>query len=189
MPRYLAVFLFFASAAAHGQNKPAQNQLAWSATARPEIQKLSDSLIGSWSTVERLEPNRFMKAGADGSGTFNIHNGPGANSLILDYTSHSSMGDYSSTRIIYWDTTSMHYKAFYCDSLQPAGCGEAGEGTWEGGNLVFNSTTHGPDGPLKMKQTLSGGSGQSFTLTLDIVDHGKLQRSLTITAKRTAANP
>jgi hypothetical protein len=51
-----------------------------------------------------------MKAGADGSGTFNIHNGPGANSLILDYTSHSSMGDYSSTRIIYWDTTSMHIR-------------------------------------------------------------------------------
>ena len=49
-----------------------------------------------------------------------------------------------------------HYPGFYCGSMQPVGCGEAGIGTWEGKDLVFESATRGPSGTIQMKQRFSG---------------------------------
>jgi hypothetical protein len=99
------------------------------------------------------------------------------------------MGRYSSTRIIYWDRQADRYHAFYCDSLQPSGCGEAGSGTWKGQDLVFESTSEGPGGPIKLRQCFSEISSKSFTFSLDVVNQGKSERSLTIHASKSGAKP
>lgn len=163
----------------------AEPQHAWVAPQSPQVQKLA-VLAGEWKTTEKFGPN---ENGMTGAGTFSIHKGPGGNSLILDYTSQSKMGPYSSSRIIYWDGTEGHYRGFYCDSLQPIGCGEAGTGSWDGNDLVFESTSKGSSGPVRMRQRFSGISLAGFTFSIDIVDHGEPQRTLTIQALKSVAKP
>jgi hypothetical protein len=170
--------------AAEQTSAPAEH--AWVAPQSPEVQQLTAVLAGEWKTTEKFGPN---ENGAAGAGTFSIRKGPGGNSLIVDYTSQSKMGPYSSSRIIYWDGKEGHYRGFYCDSLQPVGCGEVGTGAWEGKDLVFESTSRGPNGPLQMRQRFSRISAASFTFSIDIINQGEPQRTLTIQALRSAAKP
>jgi hypothetical protein len=164
-------------------------ELSWVAPQVPEVQRVFDVLAGQWKTTERFEANQFLKNGATGSGSFSIRKGPGGNSIVLDYTSQSSMGRYSSERIIYWDRREGNYRAFYCDSLQPAGCGEAGTGRWEDKDLVFESMTQGsPGGALQMVQRFSNISRGGFTFSLDLIAQGKKERSLTIQARKARTN-
>jgi hypothetical protein len=81
------------------------------------------------------------------------------------------------------------YQAFYCDSMQPRGCGEAGSGTWEGQDLVFESTSQGHGGPIKMREGFSEISSKGFTFWLDVVNQGKAERTLTIYASKSGAKP
>lgn len=94
------VFTLLGMAAVAQQTLPPKPQFSWVAAQAPEVQRLSDTLVGEWKTTEKFEANEFLKTEAAGSGTFSIRKGPGGNSLILDYTSQSSMGPYSSSRII-----------------------------------------------------------------------------------------
>lgn len=102
--------------------------------------------------------------------------------LTFPQNSVHSREDNHSTRVIYWDRQADRYRAFYCDSLQPGGCGEAGSGSREGQDLVFESTSEGPSGPIEMSQRFSEISSKDFTFSLDVVNQGKSERSLTIHA-------
>ena len=188
MMKHLVVGLFvlFALAAVAQQTPAPKSQLSWVAAQAPEVKRLADVLAGEWKTTEKFEADRN---GATGLGVFSIRSGPGGNSLILDYTSQSTMGRYSSTRIIYWDRQADRYQAFYCDSMQPRGCGEAGNGTWEGQDLVFESTSEGPSGPIKLRECFSEISSKGFMLSLDLVNQGKAKRTLTIHASKSGATP
>ena len=134
-----AVFTILGMAAVAQQTPPPKPQFSWVATQAPEIQQLSDALAGEWKTTEKFEANELLKSGGAGSGIFSIRKGPGGNSLILDYTSQGSIGPYSSSRIIYWDGREGHYRAFYCDSLQPNGCGKAGADRCGKAKTLFSS--------------------------------------------------
>jgi hypothetical protein len=190
MKYFVASVIVLLAMAAVAQQTPAPKpQVSWAAAQAPEVKRLADLLAGEWKTTEKFEANEFLRNGATGSGVFSIHSGPGGNSVILDYTSQSAMGRYSSTRVIYWDRQADRYRAFYCDSLQPGGCGEAGSGSWEGQDLVFESTSEGPSGPIKMSQRFSEISSKGFTFSLDVVNQGKSERSLTIHASKSGAKP
>ena len=181
-----ALFALDGTAAIAEQAAAAKPEYAWVAPQSQEVQQLTAVLAGEWKTTEQFGPK---ERGAAGAGTFSIRKGPGGNSLILDYSSQSKMGPYSSSRIIYWDRKESHYRAFYCDSLQPIGCGESGTGTWQGKDLVFESTSPGPNGPIQMKQRFSGISATGFTFSIDIINQGEPQRTLTIQALRSTAKP
>lgn len=180
------LFVLFAVAAVAQQTPAPKPQLSWVAPQSPEVKRLADVLAGEWKTTEKFEADR---SGATGSGVFSIRSGPGGNSLILDYTSQSTIGRYSSTRVIYWDRQADRYQAFYCDSMQPRGCGEAGSGAWEGQDLIFESTSQGHSGPIKMRESFSDISGDGFTFSLDVVNQGKSERTLTIHATKSGAKP
>ncbi len=186
---FAAAFSLLAMAALAQQNPVSQPKatLSWVAAQAPEVKRLSDALSGKWKTTEKIEANEFLKSAGTGSGVFSIREGPSSNSLILDYKSQSSMGPYSSTRIIYWDGRAGDYRTFYCDSLQPGGSGEAGTGRWEGKDLVFESTTEAPSGSIQMIQRFSDISDVGFTFSLDVVNQGKSERSLTIQARKMGA--
>jgi hypothetical protein len=109
--------------------------------------------------------------------------------VILDYASQSAMGPYSSTRIIYWDRHADRYQAFYCDSMHPRGCGEAGSGTWEGQDLVVESTSEASGGAIKMRECFSEISRKGFTFSLEVINQGKSERTLTIRASNSGAKP
>jgi hypothetical protein len=190
MKYFVASLIVLLGVAAVAQQTPAPKpQLSWAASQAPEVKRLADSLVGEWKTTERFEANEFLRNGATGSGVFSIRSGPGGNSVILNYTSQSTMGRYASTRIIYWDRQTGRYRAFYCDSLQPSGCGEAGNGFWEDQDLVFESTSEGPTGPIKISQRFSEISSKGFAFSLDVVNQGKSERSLTIHASKSGAKP
>ena len=184
-----SLFVLFALAAVAQQTPAPKSQLSWAAPQTPEVKRVADLLAGEWKTTENFEANEFLRNGATGSGVFSIRSGPGGNSVILDYTSQGTMGRYFSTRIIYWNRKADRYQAFYCDSLQPSGCGEAGSGTWAGQDLVFESTSEGPSGPIKMRQCFSEISNKGFTFSLDVVNQGRSERSLTIHASKSGAKP
>ena len=134
------------------QPKP---KLTWVAAQSPEVKRLSDALSGKWRTTDKFEADEFHKSGATGSGVFSIRERPGGNSLILDDKSQSPMGPDSSTRIICWDGRASNYRALYCDSPQPGGCGDAGTLKWEGKDLVFESTTEGRAAPSSSNERFS----------------------------------
>lgn len=183
----LATVCILMGAATIAQQAPRtvqKQQFSWTAEQSPEMKRLTEALFGVWKTTEKFEANEFLSVGATGEGIFFIYGGPGGNSLTVEYKSQSSMGSYSSTRVIYWDRNVGLYRAFYCDSLQPTGCGEAGGGSWEGKDLVFESTTEGPGGVLHLRQRFSGISNRSFTFSLDMIGQNKSVRSLTIQATK-----
>jgi hypothetical protein len=187
MKQLFAAAICLMSASALGQQIPTpkpETNFAWVAAQAPEMKRVSDALSGSWETKEKFEPNDLLRAGASGSGVFTIRKGPGGNSLIIDYKSQSDAGPYSSTRIIYWDSRAGRYRGFYCDSLQPIGCGEAGDGKWDGNDLMFVSSTDGPKGPIQLTQRFSRISASRFTFSLDMVNQGRAERSLTIEARK-----
>lgn len=184
-----SLIVLLAMAAVAQQTPAPKPQFSWAAPQSPEVKRLAELLAGERKTTEKFEVNEFLRNGATGSGVFSIRGGPGGNSVILDYTSQSTMGRYSSTRIIYWERKADRFLAFYCDSLQASGCGEAGTGTWEGQDLVFESTSKGPSGPIQMRQRFSEISSRGFTFSLDVVNQGKSERSLTIHASKSGPTP
>lgn len=175
---------------AHQASIPnAKSQLQWVAQQAPQVRLLSDTFAGNWDTTEEFEPDETHQNGANGTGEFSIRNGPGGNSLILEYVSRSSMGPYTSSRIIYWDNREREYRSFYCDSLQPIGCGEAGSGRWEGNDLTFESMIHESGNTVPIKEQFSHVSDTGFIFSLNLANHGKTDRSLTIEARKSGARP
>ena len=96
-----------AAIAAQAAAPAAKPEYAWVAPQSREVQQLTAVLAGEWKTTEQFGPK---ERGAAGAGTFSIRKGPGGNSLILDYSSQSKMGPYSSSRIIYWNRKEGHYQ-------------------------------------------------------------------------------
>lgn len=180
------LFVLFALPAVAQQTSAPKPHPPWVAAQAPEVRRLADALAGEWKTSEEFGADRNA---ATDSGVFSIRDGPGDNSLVLDYSSQSAMGTYSSTRIIYWDRQADRYKAFYCDSMQHRGCGEAGSGNWQGQDLVFESTTEGPRGRIQMRESFSEISSQGFTFSVDVIGKGKSERTLTIHASKHGAEP
>jgi hypothetical protein len=173
--------------AANAQAAPSEGRaVAWTAVQGQEIKTLADHFVGTWKSHESFEANKFLKSGLSGAGVFVVRVGPGGNSVIFDYKSKSAMGDYSSVRTIYWDTKAKAYRAFYCDSLQPTGCGEVGTGNWRGGDLVFETSTMGPDGVMRTRETFKLSGRDRYTFSLDLLDGVKANRSLTIESVRAA---
>ena len=161
-----------------------ENALPWVAKQRPELARVADAFAGTWQTTETFEADASKPHRTSGTGTFRIRRGPGGNSVIMDYDSQSENGPYTSTRVIYWDSKESAYRAFYCDSIQPAGCGTAGKGSWQGSDLVFDSPIAGPQGSMAMREKFSKESKGEFTFSLDLVTAGGATRSLTIRAVR-----
>ncbi len=153
----------------------------------PEMQKLSQMLVGTWSTAETFEVSEMMPKGGKGAGTAVIKNGPGGLSVVEDYRSHGGMGAFSGHGVFWWDDKAQGYKSIWCDNATPNGCSVAnGLGKWEGGNLVFNDEQEMMGKKQAMKETLVR-EGSAMTFTMESGDPGgAMKKVMTIKYKQAA---
>lgn len=165
----------------------------------PEMAKLAKMLVGTWSVDEKFEavPEMGPEAQAGtGKGTDVIKAGPGGNSLIADFKSTSSMGEFAGHGVIWWDAKAGVYRSLWCDNENPGGCDAGAVGKWEGSanpfhksNLVFtaDSEVTGPKGAMKikMREVYSELKPASFTFYIESsINNGPMKRMMTLKYKK-----
>jgi hypothetical protein len=149
-----------------------------------EIKKLS-RLLGRWQAEEKYEVTPFTPQGGEGKGLEVIRRGPGGLSIVMNYKSTGTMGDYSGTGIVTWSPEQNTYLEFWVDN--GAAGGELWAGKWEGETLVFTNTQKMGGQTVHWKQTISGMGTDAFTLALDMgQSDSDMKRFMTYKFARTA---
>lgn len=104
--------------------------------AEAPIQKLTRVFEGRWSVTEKHEPSEWSPAGAKGTGKAEFRAGPGRLSLIQEYRSSSSMGDFTGHGISWWDAEAAGFRGMWCENRSPSGCEDSGLVMWSGDRLT-----------------------------------------------------
>ena len=134
----------------------------------PEMQKLSKTVVGTWSVAEKHEPSPWAPKGATGKGTTVFKNGPGGLSLVQDYKSSSSVGSFAGHGVMWWDAQAGGYKGIWCDSMTPAGCTvNKGITKWEGNNLVGSDEMDMMGQKVAVKEMWTDITPDSFTFRME----------------------
>ena len=175
----LATLLFFFTTsvmAKQRKSSPGGSPPSASPQPAPEMQKLANLISGSWTTNEQFPPTTQFPNATNGRGTNVIRSGPGGFSLISDYHSVNSAGDFIGHGVITWDPKSQSYTLFWTDSAYPQPALYNGKLT--GDELILTRETTTPEGqPLQVKQTWSKFTPRAFTFVQESsVAGGPLKR-------------
>lgn len=76
----------------------------------PEMQRLVNSLSGTWSISEQYEPSERMPNGGVGEGEEVWRSGPGGLSLIEEYHSKNAFGKISGRTVTSWNGKAQGYR-------------------------------------------------------------------------------
>lgn len=152
----------------------------------PEIGRLIKVFSGTWSIAVKIEPNERMPKGGTGRGENLWRPGPGRLSLIGEYHSTGSEGEFSGLGLVWWDKDGKRYQIMWCDSSDPASCIVLKNGAkWEGGQLIAIGESASTGRKFVFKEVFSEITENSFTQTLYRGESSSdLRRLLTITATR-----
>jgi hypothetical protein len=153
------------------------------------MKKLVDTFAGSWRVTIRVEKNDWFPTAGTANGHAEMQAGPAGNSLTEHLRSHGPLGDFAGSGMYWYDPQGKSYKRVWCDSLDPTGCGVAGAGNWEGGNFVFNSEMPMPQGTMRVRETFSNITHESFDFALEAsTGDGPLVKMMTIRYERAGSN-
>ena len=157
--------------------------------SQPDIDKLIQSLSGSWSITLSFAPNEKMPKGGSGRGEETFHAGPGGLSVIEEYHSTGDEGEVSGLGVCWPDKQPSNMQALWCDSTNPNGCAVMNGGArWEGNQLVLENNSEVNGKKIAFREVFSDIKENSFTQT---VYQGELRNTLkpfaTITATRKMA--
>ena len=124
----VAAFVAPASAlhAAQGSRAPAP---------APEMQRLSNLYVGTWTYTETYPKSVSAPNGAVNTGVYTSEPGPGGNSLVNRFQSRGPAGDADGMLIIVWDPKTKAYTEYVFAPTSPTPL--TGTGQWEGDTLVF----------------------------------------------------
>lgn len=151
----------------------------------PEMKKLAKAMVGRWQAEEKYEVTPFSPQGGEGKGTETIHRGPGGLSILINYKSSGTMGEYSGTGIITWSPQESAYRQFWVDSGSPGG--ELWMGKWEGDAVIFTNTQKMGEQTAHWKQTISGLGTEVLTVTFEMgPSDTELKRFMTFKFTRAA---
>jgi hypothetical protein len=130
----------------------------------------------------------MMPEGGTGSGMSVIRRGPGGNSVLQSYDSHSAMGKFSGHGVVWYDPQAKGFKNIWCDSMTPGGCAMFnGTGTWQGDKLVFSGTQDMMGKTEQVTETISDVTPNSFTFTIESgPDTNSMKNFMTIKYTRKA---
>ncbi len=149
----------------------------------PQMTKLINSMSGTWTVSEKMNPNPMSPTGGTGKGTATFTPGPGGTSLMEKYHSSGTMGEsFSGFGAFWWDSKAQVYRGLWCDNMTPGGCDSSGTTKWEGDKLV--GTMEGEMNGQKMttRFTYSDWKPNSFVMTMDSgPDANSLKPMMTIT--------
>jgi len=157
----------------------------------PEMQRLFDAFLGTWSVTEQIEPSETMPNGGTGEGEEVYRIGPGGISIIEEIHLKEPGGEVSVLGVAWWDKKARGYRAFWCDSENPAGCIlMAHLAKWEGEQFVLRDEFEREGKKFDFKEVFSEITPISFTQTLYQGEAGKeLKRLLTIHATKSDKSP
>jgi hypothetical protein len=157
----------------------------------PEMQKLFNAFLGTWSITERIEPSETMPNGGTGVGEEVYRTGPGGVSIIEEIHLKEQGREVSGLGVGWRDKKARGYRALWCDSENPAGCIlMAHLATWEGDQFVLHDEFERNGKKLNFKEVFSEVTPTSFTQTLYQGEAGKeLKRLLTIHATKSDKSP
>ena len=154
--------------------------------ASPQMQKLLSTFTGKWAITYTVEPTDTMPKGGTGQGTEVFRPGPGGTSLIEEFHAREATREITGLGLAWWDDAAQGYKAVWCDSDNPAGCGVmAHAARFEGANFVLTDEFDAMGKKLAFKEVFSDITTMSFTQTLyEGAVGSELKRVMTIKATR-----
>jgi len=152
-----------------------------------QMQRLLKKFSGTWSITEDYAPSQWAPKGATGKGEEIWKSGPGGLSLVEDYSSNGSTGEFHGMSVTWWDEAAQGYRAIWCDSQNPEGCIYMTRlGKWEGDRLVLGDERDVNGKKVIFKETVSDITPTSFTQTIYAGEiEGSLKRTVTIKATKT----
>jgi hypothetical protein len=155
---------------ATAQSPPsAQNQ-----KPRPEIQRLFDAFLGTWSVTEKIEPTEMLPKGGTGQGEEVYKAGPGGVFLIEEIHLKEDANEISGLGVGWWDEKVKGFRALWCDSENPNGCiMMARLAKWEGDQWVLGDEFERDGKKFVFKEVFSEITPTSFTQTLYQGEAGK----------------
>lgn len=132
------------------------------------MQRLVAAFVGRWSVSETHEPSEWSPEGAKGEGIAEFRPGPGGLSLIQEYSSTSSMGEFEGHGITWRDEEVNAFRGIWCENTSPAGCENMGLAIWEGDQLTteFAVTTYGEK--TKVRRTIKLIEPDHFTAVFEM---------------------
>ncbi|HWP43517.1 MAG TPA: DUF1579 family protein [Blastocatellia bacterium] len=163
--------LVFSLAAVMAQEHGKDKQVEGMQPARPgpEMEKIKFQL-GTWKTTEKHEAGQGYPGG-EGKGTMVVRPGPGGLSLIMEYTSSSSViGPFSGLGITVWDAEARTYKNYWVDSFT-AGLMEM-TGNWQGKDFVLTGQAKQMGKTYTMKEVITDITPTSYTLKMYMSEDG-----------------
>jgi hypothetical protein len=161
--------------AALAQSPPrAQNE-----KPRPEIQRVFDTFLGSWSVTEKIEPSETVPNGGTGEGEEVFKRGPGDSSFIWEIHLKEESRNLSGLGVGWWDQQLKGYRMIWCSSENRNGCiMMAHLAHWEGNDFVLADEFDRDGKKFVFKEVFSEITTTSFTQTLYQGEAGKELRKL-----------
>ena len=153
---------------------------------RPEIQRVFDAFLGTWSVTEKLDPSETMPNGGTGEGEEIYKRGPGNASFIEEIHLKEGSRNLSGLGVGWWDQQAKGYRTIWCDSENPDGCiVMAHLAKWDGNDFVLGDEFDRDGKRFVFREVFTDITPTSFTQTLYRGEAGKeLKKLLTIHASR-----
>jgi hypothetical protein len=154
----------------------------------PEMQRLLNLFLGTWSITAKHEPSEKMPNLGVGEGEEVYRAGPGGLSLIEQVHLKEATGEISGLGVVWWNEKAQGYRAVWCVSSNPQGCiVMAGLAKWQGNEFVLSDEWESMGKKITFKEILSEITPTSFTQTLYQGEAGgELKRLVTIHATKVA---
>jgi len=163
-----------ALAAGSGQQAPAPAQPA------PEMQRLSQALVGDYDVVE----THYARPGASEwsiTGTARYRSGPDGLSVVEEYQSNNPRGPFSAIAVLWWDAELGVFKHFECETGDPCGI-VPDTGRWDGDSVVFTRELerNGKKLRLEARYGLGKAPAEATYTTSVFIDGGSPITTMTI---------
>jgi hypothetical protein len=101
----------------------------------PEMQKLSELYVGSWTYTETYPKSPMAPNGGENNGVYTSELGPGGNSIFNHFHSKGPVGEFDGTIVMTWEPKEKIYKAYVFGDSFPSAVVQTGQ--WENDALVY----------------------------------------------------
>ena len=172
----LAALIFAASS-------PALGQTSGPPAPSPEMQRLSNAIVGSYTVVE----THHARPGAGewtARGTASYASGPDGQSVVEHYQTSGPHGAFSAVAVLWWEAESGAYRHFQCESREPCGVTD-NRGTWEGRALAFVRHVERQGRAIRFEERFDFSEPDKVLVTANFsVNGGESTRAMTIVYTR-----
>ena len=152
--------------------------------SHPQMQRVMEALVGTWSISEITIPSPGAPARSTHSGTEVWQTATGGMTLIEENETRLPGGDAHDTAVLWWDGKAQRIRGIWCADINSEGCSSFTV-SWESPNLIMMGEWEDEGGRHAWKEEFAFAGPDSFTQTLLVgPPGGDLKRVSVIHAKR-----